>query len=198
MAGVTECLTGVILAGGRSQRMGRDKAVLPWGSQTLLEHAVDLIRPWVGKIWIVTNDPERHRVSGAGVLVDPVPFLGPLAALASALAKIGEGSVLVLACDMPAVTGELMAALVRLAKRHPDQAVVTRDSTGWQPLCGVYPWTVREAMQRLVARGHSAMHDLMGVISPVPLSWSDEALRNVNTPEDYEWLGRSLVTVRSG
>lgn len=179
-------MTGAILAGGKSSRMGRDKALLEWGGQTLLERAVKIITPWVMNLYVVTNNPKDHQVVGAEVILDRDPFQGPLAALEIAFSRVKEGSIVVLACDLPGATSELIGRLVEMASLHPGKAIVTKDHAGSQPLCAVYPVTAANEMRRILSEGRRSMQELINALQPNVEWYSVDELKNMNTPEDYE------------
>ena len=98
--------TGVVLAGGRSSRMGQDKARLPWQGQPLLQHMVGLLQAAGAAQVVVSGDyPE------AGGIADGTPGLGPLGGIASVARTLPDGPLLLVPVDMPRLSAGLLAAL---------------------------------------------------------------------------------------
>ncbi len=104
----------IILCGGGSLRMGRDKAALPFGPDTLLARVVDVAQVVASEI-VVVGDTSQSMPAGIRVVRDPVPGLGPLAALATGLTSVGAERALLLACDMPLLVPALLRRLQDLA-----------------------------------------------------------------------------------
>ena len=102
--------------------MGRDKALMPWHGSTLLETAVAKVREAAGNAAIL-GSPELYGHLGFPVLADRVPDCGPLAGLDAALAQTRAEWNLILACDMPLITTDLLGSLLRSAE---GDAVVPR------------------------------------------------------------------------
>src|SRR5713226_697505 len=90
----TSPITGCVLAGGKSTRMGQDKALLDWHGQTLLNHMVDLLR----------NVADPVHVAGRDELPDQLPGLGPLSGIATALEASSTDANLIVAVDLPHLT----------------------------------------------------------------------------------------------
>jgi len=189
-----EAVAAVVLAGGRSTRMGADKAALLFGGRALVQHAVDAAAAVAGELvvaaapgqslpWIEASPPVR-------VLRDTDAYGGPLAALVTALGVVRAPVVLVLGCDQPLVRPALLRLVAeRAAAGH---AAVTPVSNGRpQPLCSAVR---REALPLLRAmfeagdRDARALTRLPGSIALPPAAWRDadpdgRSFLGVNTPE---------------
>src|SRR5215470_3369376 len=94
-------LTGFVLAGGKSTRMGRDKALLDWHGQTLLNHMVELLRTAADPVLVVGRNP----------LPDRLPGLGPLSGIATALEFSSTDANLIIAVDLPHLTKDFLKYL---------------------------------------------------------------------------------------
>jgi molybdopterin-guanine dinucleotide biosynthesis protein A len=172
--------------------MGRDKALLPWGASTLLDHALDRLRAACSEVRILSGPEPRYADRGLPVLVDATPDGGPLAGVCSGLAAAPDGAAAFLAVDLPFVSVELLVGLLERARDYDAVVPVTAD--GAHPLCAVYgPGCLAPIRRRLEAgerkmtcfwpdvRVHEmALDELSAFGDPAVL------LRNVNTPEDYE------------
>ncbi|HZN02158.1 MAG TPA: molybdenum cofactor guanylyltransferase [Candidatus Polarisedimenticolia bacterium] len=178
--------TGLVLAGGRSTRMGRDKASLPIAGRTLLLRAVETIRR-AGGTPVVLGPPRPESEShGARFLDDPGE--GPLQALRVGMSGT-PGPWFALACDLPLLKAEAIGALVAGLEDH--DAVVPRALGRLQVLAAAYAPPALAAFERAIATGECAMQAAVAgmrvrVVDPDALrEWGDETMfLNVNTPDD--------------
>lgn len=140
---------GVVLAGGRSRRMGRDKATFEIGGRTMLDWVATALEGVCGEV-VVAGLPEganrRPRLTDPGLR-----FQGPLAGLVSGLRRLGEGKALVVAVDHPWVRTETLAALIEQGGELP---LVPVDQGARQTTCALYPAAaVDPAAEELEAGG---------------------------------------------
>jgi len=178
-----ESTAGFVLAGGRSSRMGRDKALLPWQGSTLLESAARKVQQSAGSATIIGN-PELHGHLGYPVVSDRIPGLGPLGGIHTVLSITPADWNLVVACDMPYLTVELLNALLAQIGTH--EAIVPRDSDGrWEPLCAVYHRRLAAAVEAALDRKSLKMQDFVSQIDARPWSAPDSAMfANWNSPHE--------------
>jgi molybdopterin-guanine dinucleotide biosynthesis protein A len=152
--------SAIVLCGGRSARMGRDKAALPFGNETLLARVVRLVSEVADDVVLVAREgqalPERvgqaerdGQASASFVVRDPAEGLGPLAGIAAGLGAIRGPRALVVACDMPLLRPALARRLLELA-READALVPVVDGFP-VPTCAVYSRTVAGRARQLVA-----------------------------------------------
>lgn len=170
-------VAGYVLAGGRSSRMGRDKALLDWHGRTLLEQVAGTVREAVGNVTVI-GAPERYAHIGLRVIADAVPDCGPLGGLLTALRDASTDRVLLTACDMPFLTAALLRELAQTAG-----LIVVPDTGRLHPLCAVYGRSLLPAVESAVQDRRLRMHDLLaGPVTRLPAS--PDLLANLNTPED--------------
>lgn len=181
--------TGVVLAGGRSSRMGRDKALIEVEGATLLERAVQRLRPHVREV-LVIGDPALYGHLHPQVLPDEVSGQGPLGGIVTALKRARYVRVLVLACDMPAVNDRLLFSLKRGLGNGVDAAVPVHDAH-WEPLCAAYHRHALEPLERDLCAGRLKMGEVLQRIkvAAVPMTpgsdgWPADLFRNLNAPTD--------------
>jgi molybdopterin-guanine dinucleotide biosynthesis protein A len=189
-------ISGTILAGGRARRLGGvDKAALVIGAERIIDRQLAALSTVADDIRIVANDPARYEGLGVAVIRDAIPGAGALGGLYSALLHAAHDWVLVLACDLPFVTRELLGRLAVEATCAGDDidAVVPRSTRGLEPLCAVYRTRCAPAMEARIARGElriaGALDDLrVREVGPAALAQYDEGalFENINTPHDYE------------
>lgn len=104
-----------ILAGGQSKRMGRDKAFLDVGGKRVIERVVDCVQPLTDDLFIGTNSPEKYSEFGLRAVTDVYPNKAALGGLFSAIQAAKHQHVLVVACDMPFLNGDLLRYLISLS-----------------------------------------------------------------------------------
>lgn len=142
---IDDC-TGLILAGGESRRMGRDKASLEFGGQTLLQRAIDLLQSVFPQVLVSVRRP-RGDVAAPQVL-DEIPGAGPLAGLCTGLARSGTPWVFAMAADMPFLRSEVIRALA--GRRDGFEAVVPVVQGHPQPLAAYYAATALPALRAVL------------------------------------------------
>jgi molybdopterin-guanine dinucleotide biosynthesis protein A len=131
-------ITGAILAGGWSRRLGQDKAALELQGKPLVQWVAAALTPSVSDLWLITNHPEAHLSFGLPLVTDLRPFMGPLGGLLTALFYARTPWVLAAAVDAPFLAPGLVAALGAGAAKTSRPAVVCRSARGLQPFPGLY------------------------------------------------------------
>ncbi|MFQ5350670.1 MAG: molybdenum cofactor guanylyltransferase, partial [Thermoanaerobaculia bacterium] len=121
-------ILGVVLAGGASRRMGRDKAALPWSGSTLAHRAAADLAEVCGEV--VIAGPDDLARTDVGTVADLFPGSGPLAGLHAGLERAAGRAIFALACDMPFVDAELVRHLVAVAAGRPEGAWVATGESG--------------------------------------------------------------------
>ena len=185
---------GLVLTGGQSSRMKRDKATLTYHGQTQLEWAMKLITPHVAKAFVSVragqNDPVRARFEQ---IVDTRTGLGPIAGIMAAQARYPDVAWLVLGCDLPFLDNRTLEYLI--TERDP-----TRVATAFrarqpddpkhnglpEPLCTIYEPASREGILAHLASGKDCPRKyLINAGTKLLDQPNPRALDNVNTPEEY-------------
>lgn len=188
----------IILAGGRSSRMGTDKALLPLPNapnSTFLAHLAATLSSLCDEIILVARDEAQaalYRVADAGIriITDKVPDNGPLMGIYSGLRTIQAAKALVIAVDMPFVQAALVSML--LARANADAITVPVVHATPQVLFAIYPRSLLPLIETTIAQGR---RDPRSLLAHAPVQYIDEAqlrvvdpqLRsfiNINTPEE--------------
>jgi molybdopterin-guanine dinucleotide biosynthesis protein A len=177
-----------VLAGGGSTRMGRDKALLPYGDGTLIEHVARQVREAAGSA-VILGDPARYGIFGYPVQSDLVPGCGPLGGLYSALRTTTAEWNLIVACDMPGISRSLLNALFAQAAA-PALAVLPVAPNGkLEPLCALYHQRCLAIVEQALKEKRFTMRDLAAQLNPTLCPWPDaDAFANVNTPVEWAEL----------
>jgi molybdopterin-guanine dinucleotide biosynthesis protein A len=185
-------LAGLVLAGGRSARLGRDKAAIRIGGETLLGHAVALVAGIAAEVRVAVRPEQLDDTLRArfATLADEAALPGPAAGILAAH-RLRPGSAwLVLACDMPNVTRAMLAALVA-ARTRTRAGVAFRGVDGApEPLCAIYePATLARFRRQVDAGGSASPRDCLAAAGCLLLEAPDpRALASINTPRDLESL----------
>lgn len=180
---------GLVLAGGKSRRMGSDKALLTHNGETQLARAVELLRRHVDRVFVSTrpdqNDDERQKFEQ---IVDRYSDLGPVAGILSAMDENAGVAWLVVACDLPNIDDDTITGLLG---RHTDAHPFTAYSSSYdglpEPLCAIYGIGSRMIVDQFVGDGINCPRKIL-IRSDTELLEQPHpnALDNINTPEDLE------------
>jgi molybdenum cofactor guanylyltransferase len=182
-------LYGLVLAGGRSTRMQRDKAALTYAGRTQLERAMALLTPLVARAYVSvrTDQAEEPLRSRFAQIPDTHVNLGPIAGLLAAQARHPNAAWLVLACDLPLLDEATLVHLLRA--RAPARAATayrsSRDGLP-EPLCAIWEPRSALALTAYVAGGGQCPRKFLLSADTELIDEPDpRALDNVNTPEEY-------------
>ena len=185
-----------ILAGGHARRLGgHDKSALIVGGRRVLDRQLDALFGRAARI-VIVGGPERHIADGVEVIADRLAGIGALGGLYTALVSATSERTLVIAGDMPFVTGPF---LEYLATTGGDcDATVPRDRHGLHPLCAVYARSAAPAIRRSIDEGVRRIRDAIEplrihVVEGAALEAFDpegRLLENINTPDDYARVTR--------
>ena len=183
------------MAGGRSSRMGADKALLKIGGETMVGRIAQAVKEAAGNAAIV-GDPARYGMLGYPVIEDRFVGCGPLGGIHAALVHAamhtaGDWNVIV-ACDMPGVHAEGIAELLRQTLRFREHDVIIPVNDGQrEPLCAVYHVRAAAVIEQALLAG---CYKILQALAPLRLAefpFADQELfANVNTPDEWGALIR--------
>ena len=187
-----------ILTGGKSSRMGADKAFVTLEGQTLLARALELARGVRSDVRIV-GDAAKFAAFGP-VVEDVFRGCGPLGGIHAALRASEAELNLILAVDVPFVTRELMEFLIARAQGSGAMVTVPRCGGGWQPLCAVYRREFADIAEGALRHGKYKIDALfegraqaVGEDELRAAGFSAAMFRNLNTPEELEEASGALL-----
>jgi molybdopterin-guanine dinucleotide biosynthesis protein A len=187
-----ETVTGVVLAGGQSTRMGTDKALLRLREQTLVELCLATLQECFGRNLVLTNHLETFAHLGVEIYADDVPGLGPLGGIVTALRRASTETVFIVACDMPFLNADLIRDMAAALAEF--DAVAAKPGGKFEPLHAVYHRRVLPVIEARVAAGDYSVHRLLESLRVKSLcepelsrypDWRTIFL-NVNTPEQFQ------------
>ena len=194
---IVDC-TALIMAGGESQRMGRDKVTMVLGEQTLLQHVVSVVQPLFLKVLVSVRQP--HPEIELPQICDSYPDAGPLAGLCAGLEQAGTSWIFAVATDMPFVQPALIE---RLAQRRAGfQAVVPMVNGYPQPLAAFYSASCLAVIQGILSgSGKRSMRAALEQLNVCYVDASEllavdpglSSFFDLDTPEDFTVAHEKLI-----
>jgi molybdopterin-guanine dinucleotide biosynthesis protein A len=186
-------ITGIVLAGGKSSRMGCNKALMEFKGKPLIQHAVDILRQVCDHV-IISANTDDYQFTGCETWPDEFPFQAPMIGIYSCLKRSGHRWNIVLSCDMPLVKPHLFETLLSNHKQA-DVVLPIHDAGCIEPLCGLYN---RQIITGLEEHIRNQDYGLQHFIKTTRLKLVDtdtvndfqksNMFVNVNTAEDFDLL----------
>jgi molybdopterin-guanine dinucleotide biosynthesis protein A len=199
----TNPVSGLILAGGQSRRMGANKAFLEVGGRPIIERVIEQVALVSQEILLLTNTPDEYAHLGYPTVPDAYPGQGSLVGIYSGLEAASHPVALVVACDMPFLNASLLRHMISLAPGH--DAIVPRTKQGVEPLHALYSKACLPAMEGLLQRDNLKV---IAFYSQVQVRYVEQeeietldpqhlSFFNVNSPADLQWARRMAARVGS-
>ncbi len=186
----TKTTYGLVLAGGKSRRMGEDKALLVRDGTSQLEHIVSLLQPLTDKVFVSTRADQQDETTRRRFeqIVDQFDDIGPIAGILSAMKEYPHVDWLVVACDLPNVDADTIRFLLtNRSREQPFTAFRSSHDDLPEPLCAVYRAGSDTIIRKFVDEGLNCPRKILMRSDTCLLSQPDPAsLDNVNTPGDLE------------
>ncbi|MBR5386575.1 MAG: molybdopterin-guanine dinucleotide biosynthesis protein B [Clostridiales bacterium] len=189
-----------ILAGGKSSRMGKNKALLEYESDTFIGHA---IKEFQGhEIIISASGQKEYEKLPAKIVSDENMDIGPIEGIRQILTAASEDYVFVCACDMPFITDKIADYIAEFISSDYDCYVIT-DEDRMHPLCAIYSKRVLPIIEKLIANGEYKIRLILEnartkYISLENTTFEKKIVRNVNTKEEYRELKKPVIFAVSG
>lgn len=189
-------LSAIVLAGGGSRRLGRDKALLPWQGRTLIEHIVAQLTELSDDVLVITGLERRYQeLLDVPIFADKINNIGPMGGLYTGLTHARYEYSLIVACDMPLLTRAIID-LLRSELESSVRAVVPEVQGHRVPTLAIYHRECLTAIEHLLAQGRTSLQALLDAV-PVKIIPEERlravdpqlrALLNINTLADWERL----------
>jgi molybdopterin-guanine dinucleotide biosynthesis protein A len=189
-------ISGIILAGGKSRRMGQDKTLMTINNETLIEHTVKELKHVTDEIIIAGNHRDKYQFSGIREVVDLYPGKGPLAGIHAGLNAAKNEYAFVVSSDMPLFQGKLVTFLAE--KKETYDVVVPKPFGYWEPLCALYAKRCLPVIEKYLRDYDHAVAAFHFYPKVQVLEINEKELQesgymkdffyNMNTPEDYRIL----------
>lgn len=194
-------VTGIILSGGRSKRMGQNKALLKIGNVTLIEKTVELMKSLFTDTILITNSPEEYSFLNIPIFADIYKDKGPLAGIHSGLYHSNNDINLIISCDMPFISEEAVKYLINYPTEK--EVVIYKTDNRLQQMLTRYNKSVLQKTEKLLCgealeimknRNKFSLYNLLDnvsveIIDVEKLNFYNEKLFfNVNLPEEYKTI----------
>jgi len=191
-------ISGVILSGGKSIRMGKNKAFIQVEGVPIIERIHNLFRKLFREVIIVTNEKDLFSNFDAKLFSDLIPDKGALGGLYTGIVFSSFYYSFCVACDMPFIKKSLVQYLIENAAN--EDVIVPRTKDGLQPLHAIYSKNCVDAIRRSIEEGKSKIIDIYNQVHVKIVDEKDflcfdpgrESFINVNTPEELILLGRKI------
>ncbi len=190
-------LSGIVLAGGQSRRMGYNKALLELEGQTLIARVLERLSPLCDELIISANDVELYADLPAQVVPDLIAGRGALSGIHAGLATMRHDKAVVVACDMPFLSLSLLRYMVVMSSGY--DVVAPRVDGFFEPLHAVYSARCVEPIAQLIAKGPRRVVDLyrqirLREVTKADVQLFDAALSFVNVNTHKEWAEVQRLT----
>lgn len=184
-------VSGAILAGGKSSRMGQNKALMQLGDKFVIEHIAKEMRKLDGRLLLVANDKTAFSFLGLPIAADRYQEKGPLAGLEAALSNLPEGYIALAACDTPFLSAGVYRYLVDRADGK--QAVIPVYQDRRHPLSGIYHTSILPQVRECLENGELKIQLLLDRLdyrletdfSGMAGDTLEKHFFNMNNPEEY-------------
>ncbi len=188
-------ITGTVLAGGKSSRMGRDKSLLTLAGITLIERVVSALDQVFESVVIISDRETSYDFLEVPVCPDIFKNCGPLGGIHTALTIAKTEWIFVATCDLAFLTSDVVLSIVD--RPLQTDVVITSTGSGIQPLCGAYSRRCRQSLEEHLKNGQLSVFRFLQDISTltIDISGNGLALTNINTPDEYT---RALRGLRRG
>ena len=185
-------MTGIVLAGGKSRRLGRDKALLSVGNSTLIERIIGIVSQVADPVAVISNSPDKLRHLNVPVVTDLMPGRGALGGIYTGLSMSRTHQSLFVACDLPFISADLLRLLIDQADGY--DVVLPRSAGGYEPLCAVYTRDCLDPIRSQLERGDLRIRAFFPSVRVKvvdrdalrPYDPEGRAFLNINTEEEYQ------------
>jgi molybdopterin-guanine dinucleotide biosynthesis protein MobB len=183
-------LSAAVQAGGRSRRLGRNKALLQINESTVIEQVLKTVSRFCSHVKIVTNSPDEYKHLGLETTTDIRPGGGPLSGIHTALSLSPTEYVLVVSCDIPLIGPEHIELLL---SAYPGSDITLYKHKNFEPLCAIYRRTCIDALEELIDHQEYRIIDLFPTLKVKVIRIDNGAVfRSINTEEDYKYLSEKF------
>jgi molybdopterin-guanine dinucleotide biosynthesis protein A len=195
-------VTGIILAGGKSQRMGQNKALLQWNNKYLIEYSIEALQNCCDEILISSNDTGIN-FQGLSIVRDEISGIGPLGGIYSCLRLAKNEKTFVLSCDIPLITGHLVLDILDKITFQLVGIPFIND-TYYEPLCAFYHKKSIPFIKNMIDNKNFKVIDLMKYVSyqlvPFLVKEGDSnypnLFMNINSMEEFDHFQNSCLLTK--
>ncbi|MBL7892897.1 MAG: molybdenum cofactor guanylyltransferase [Bacteroidia bacterium] len=183
-------ITGIVLAGGKSSRMGSDKGMIKLNGKKFIEHIIEALIPNVSDIIIIANNDNYNNL-GYKVYEDIIKECGPLGGIYTGLMNSRTESNIIVSCDIPFINSGLIRHIIKNMGRADISVPVFEGNT--EPLCAVYTKGIASKLHDLIIHNELKIHNVLKhfITTQVHITktldfYNNRLLMNINTPEELK------------
>ena len=196
-------ITGVILAGGKNTRMGKNKAFLEIDGQKIIDRTVELLKGIFSQVILVTKTPLEYSYLDVEIVIDIVPKRGSLIGIYTGLFYSSHPCSFVTACDMPFLNRQVIEYMITISKTY--DVVIPHLIDGYHPLHAIYSKRCIKSIEKLIREGNLKVIDFFDKVKVKEVTSDDlssldataNSFLNINTPEDLARIKKSDSSVLS-
>lgn len=184
-------MNAIIIAGGHSSRMGRDKGLLEYNGKPMIQYVIDAVSPHADRVMLITQNPLYKRF-GLEIFADLVPDLGPAGGIYTALHISEAASNMILSCDIPLITTSTLQFIKDQHNSYDISLAALHNKP--EPLIGIYEKHCFEKWNSLIAQKNSAVHEMIKQFNTQLIEmelmegFNPKEFTNVNTQLELENL----------
>ena len=190
-------VTGFVLAGGKSSRMGEDKSLMKLNGKTMVEYSIEVLKMLCSQV-IVSSNQLAFDFTGCQVWPDEGNAQAPIVGIYSCLKRSNTEYNVILSCDMPLIRSELINFLLKCSGDY-DITVPMHENGIIEPLCGIYKKSAISQLERSITDGnlslkeciHRTRHHLVNVEELLASPYRNQ-FKNINTPDDFKEISSYL------
>ena len=190
-------ITGIILAGGKSSRMGTDKGFLLMNDKSFMQHSIDALKPLVSELIIVSNNTD-YDVFGLNRINDYIENAGPLAGIYSGLSESKTDYNLVLSCDIPLINSDILKQLIT-AIDDTSEVIQIESNHRKMPLIALYNKSCKTKFERLLNAGERKLQFAVNQCHVKSISLNKNEAKfttNVNTKDELKQLKTMQINIK--
>ena len=199
-------ITGIILSGGKSTRMGENKSFLKMNNKTIIENVVEMMNSIFSKVILITNTPDEYEFLNLEIYTDIYKNVGPLAGIHSGLINSETQKNFIISCDIPLMNSEFIKSIINIDSEK--QIIVSKADGFVQQLCGIYDKSLTQLISEIIDADNFSessdsiqkkrkckVHQLINKSNSLIIDdiekmagWHKEIFLNMNRKEDYEFI----------
>ena len=179
---------GIVLAGGKSRRMGKDKSLLDLYGKTLLQRIIDEQKKLLNEVYVIGKGTENFN--NAIGIYDKIENKGPIGGVYTALSEIKSDKYLISPCDMPFLGQVELNEIIERSKDCECDAIIAESDKGYEPLVAIYDSKIFPLMHKNIENGNYAVRALFNQINKKFIKFEAKIFEkdvffNINYPDDY-------------
>lgn len=175
-------MNAFVLAGGKNERFGSNKALARLGAETMIEKIIDEISPFFNKIFIISKNPKEYEFLKFDVKQDIFPDCGPLGGIHTGLVLSKSFKSFFIACDMPEVDNELLKKMIIESADY--DVIVPKNGKNYEPLFAIYSKNCIKPVEQQIKKGNFKVSDFYNLVKVKEIP--SGKIVNINTQEELK------------